>query len=350
LNSDDKFTTFLANLGTTRIREMQRNLANSSVKPSDPDTSNGAASIDDTPQAVGNVNHGTPKEPQLVQGPVILEKFGTNGTDETNEMTQPQDDPIKPPVVKKRESNSIKMQSGNKQQTFVPGGYYVKARCIQESEIAHAPPSVREIWDWLIKEANHKNGKKNGTVIERGQCIRSYKDIQNGLAWYVGWRKITYSKNDCETAMRWLTKRKMVHTTKTTRGLVITVINYDTYQNPKNYETDKEPYKKHTMDIQSPDTINKNNKEEKKEMYTPAFEEFWKQYPKKVGKGGAFKFWESLGIEKNGSLERVMSSVSRNVPLEVARGDIQYVPNPQTWLNASGWEDEPPKKKERTFV
>ncbi len=91
-------------------------------------------------------------------------------------------------------------------------------------------------------------------------------------------------------------------------------------------------------------------KNDKKKEYTCAFKEFWKLYPKKVGKGGSFKSWKSLGIEKNGSLERVMDSVSRNVPLEVAHGDVRYVPNPQTWLNASGWEDEPPKKKERTFV
>ena len=42
----------------------------------------------------------------------------------------------------------------------IQGGYYIKARKIQESEIAHAPPHVREIWDWLLWDANWKdNGK-----------------------------------------------------------------------------------------------------------------------------------------------------------------------------------------------
>jgi len=63
--------------------------------PSPKTGSNGAASID-TPQAVGNVNHGTQIAPQETQGPDIIEKFDNNGTDKTNEKIQPGDEPIKP--------------------------------------------------------------------------------------------------------------------------------------------------------------------------------------------------------------------------------------------------------------
>jgi len=142
----------------------------------------------------------------------------------------------------------------------IEGGYYIKARKIQNSEISVAPPHIREIWDWILKEANHEDTK----VCKRGQCIRSYKDIQEGLRWYVGWRKCTYSKNDCETAMKWLTKHTMIHTTKTTRGMAITVLNYDHYQTPENYtENYTENYKKHTRNIQTRHTINNNEKNEK---------------------------------------------------------------------------------------
>jgi len=105
-------------------------------------------------------------------------------------------------------------------EAVIKGGYYIKARCIQNSEIAHAPPHVREIWDWLLKEANHTDKKVSGIIIKRGQCFRSYKDIQEGLHWMVGWRKHKYSKNQCEIAMKWLTKRQMIHTAKTTRGMI----------------------------------------------------------------------------------------------------------------------------------
>lgn len=146
--------------------------------------------------------------------------------------------------------------------TKIQGGYYIKARKIQDSDIATAPPHVREIWDWLIKEANHEDKGK----IKRGQCVRSYRDIQDGLHWMVGWRKVTYSKNNCETAMNWLKNHSMIHTAKTTRGFVITIENYDHYQNPENYDG---TYRKHTGTIQPPATINKNekNEEEIKKIY-----------------------------------------------------------------------------------
>jgi len=138
----------------------------------------------------------------------------------------------------------------------ISGGYYMKARKIQESEIAFAPPHVREIWDWLIKEANHEDHGK----IKRGQCVRTLGDIAEGLKWFVGYRKETYSKSKCEMATNWLRKRGMIRTTKTTRGLIITICNYEYYQDPKNYETNNENITKPTRNEQPSDTIYKNEK------------------------------------------------------------------------------------------
>ncbi len=158
----------------------------------------------------------------------------------------------------------------------IPGGYYIKSRKIQESEISTAPPHVREIWDWLLREANHKDTKIGGTVIKRGQLMRSYKDIQEDLHWMVGYRKETYKKWHCEIAMKWLANRQMITTTKTTRGMLITVCNYNVYQDPKNYDNDNERHKKATRRPQGTDTINKNDKNEKnyKNISIPAFDEF----------------------------------------------------------------------------
>jgi len=113
----------------------------------------------------------------------------------------------------------------------IPGGYYIKARKIQHSKIAHAPPYIREIWDWLLRNAHHTNGS-----LKRGQCLCSYKQIQEDLCWYVGYRKEKYSKWQCENAIKWLRERAMITTTRTTRGLIVQVVNYDFYQDPKNYE------------------------------------------------------------------------------------------------------------------
>ena len=147
----------------------------------------------------------------------------------------------------------------------IPGGYYIKARKIQESEIAHAPPYIREIWDWLIKEANHSDRKGNGKIIKRGQCVRTYRDIIEDLSWFIGYRKVRYKKSQVDYAMRWLRDKEMITTKRTTRGVRVTILNYEFYQDPSNYEYrsgyDSEP----STRKQSSATINKNGKKGKKE-------------------------------------------------------------------------------------
>lgn len=145
----------------------------------------------------------------------------------------------------------------------IKGGYYIKAKKIQESDIAHAPPHVREIWDWLLLRTNWKDTD----VCKRGELLTSYDQIRDGLHWMVGWRKMTYSKWDCEKAMKVLLKATMVATRKTTRGMFITVLNYDKYQNIENYEGHKEDHTKATREPQTTDTIQKETKriERKKE-------------------------------------------------------------------------------------
>ena len=167
---------------------------------------------------------------------------------------------------------------------MIKGGYYIKARKIQESEIAHKPPHVREIWDWLLKEANHQEKTSNGTIIKRGQCVRTYDDIREGLHWMVGWRKMRYTKWDCEKAMKVLKKATMITTKKTTRGLFITICNYETYQNPKNYESHNHvPPTKATRKPQTADTINKNEKNVKNEKKRTHFIT-WLDYKKEIKK------------------------------------------------------------------
>lgn len=147
---------------------------------------------------------------------------------------------------------------------MIKGGYYIKARKIQESEIAHAPPFVRELWDWLLREVNHKSNH----VCERGETVRRYKDILDGLCWYAGYRKMSYSVHDCENGLKWLTKRNMITTAKTTRGMIIKVDKYDFYQDPKNYESQTESRNEARVKPQSSHTINKNEKKEKKDTYS----------------------------------------------------------------------------------
>lgn len=74
------------------------------------------------------------------------------------------------------------------------------------------------------------------------------------------------------------------------------------------------------------------------------FEDFWKSYPKKVGKQEARKAWE----RQNGNrprLETILAKVEDLKKTDQWKKDRgQFIPHPATWLNRGGWDDEPDVK------
>jgi len=122
---------------------------------------------------------------------------------------------------------------------MITGGYYIKARFIKSSNVAKSPPHVRETWDYLLREASHTEQRYQGFKVERGQVFRCYQDIREALAWYVGYRKVMYSEANIKKAMEFLRHEKMIETVRYPGGVLITVLNYAYYQDPKNYEKDQ---------------------------------------------------------------------------------------------------------------
>lgn len=77
--------------------------------------------------------------------------------------------------------------------------------------------------------------------------------------------------------------------------------------------------------------------------WKPDFDEFWKQYPRKKGRGAAEKAYRAA--LKIVSAETLMAACLRFSAAEDAaysRGkEAQYTPHASTWLNRRSWEDEP---------
>lgn len=70
------------------------------------------------------------------------------------------------------------------------------------------------------------------------------------------------------------------------------------------------------------------------------FDQFWKAYPRKVGKGAARKSWERLrpGPEL---LQEILNSLGEQVYSDTwVRDAGRYIPHPTTWLNQERWADE----------
>jgi uncharacterized protein YdaU (DUF1376 family) len=83
--------------------------------------------------------------------------------------------------------------------------------------------------------------------------------------------------------------------------------------------------------------------------YSTSFEEFWKLYPHRKGKGAASKSWEKLSYSEK---RRVYLVLRAHLPaLESKMNDPSggnYCPMPATWLNEKRYDDEveQPKKQQ----
>ena len=69
------------------------------------------------------------------------------------------------------------------------------------------------------------------------------------------------------------------------------------------------------------------------------FDEFWKTYPRKVGKAAAEKAWSKA---KGVDLSTILQAIERARATEQWLKDGgQFIPHPSTWLAQRRWEDEP---------
>ena len=69
--------------------------------------------------------------------------------------------------------------------------------------------------------------------------------------------------------------------------------------------------------------------------YTDEFLEWWKHYPRKQDKGGAFKAWKKI---RHATLDELIAGADRYAN-DPNRTD-QYTKHAATWLNNRSWEDE----------
>lgn len=68
-----------------------------------------------------------------------------------------------------------------------------------------------------------------------------------------------------------------------------------------------------------------------------AFDRFWAEYPKKVGKGQAQKAFSKISVP----VETLIEAVQRQKnSVQWQKDGGQYIPNPATWLNQKRWEDD----------
>ena len=123
----------------------------------------------------------------------------------------------------------------------IPKGFVFLWRCIDDQPIMKASPCTRETFLYLLRQAQFKETTiPGGKVLKRGQIFTTYKQIINALSWNIGTRTEGYQIHHIETAMKTMKKTGLITTQKTTRGIIVTICEYDLYQSKNSYENHNE--------------------------------------------------------------------------------------------------------------
>lgn len=187
---------------------------------------------------------------------------------------------------------------------LIKGGYIIVARKIKKSGIFDKPPLFAKLWVWMLLQASFKD---HGD-LKRGQFFTTLERMRDAMSHKVGYRLEKPTIKEIRSATKFLTKHHMIGTTKVTHGMVVTILNYDYYQDFQNYEGHNEG---HTEGhIEGTISRNKGSKERNTPSETSGF--IYEQYlseiaPKQKSRQRAIK---NIGTHlKNHTAESLKASI-----------------------------------------
>ena len=231
-------------------------------------------------------------------------------------------------------------------------GFIFLHRSLLESEV-FASQNTLKIWVWCLLKANFKSkyvslkvGKGERAVkVERGQFIFGRLKAEKELAI----KGSTIYKN-----IQKLERMGNISIKSNSQYSLITIDNYDTYQNRSNHKeqpsnsqvTSKEQVSNKQVTQLIKD--NKVNKEKKNINVQNEFERFWNEYDKKISKKKSLILWDKLSESDKEEIFKTLPEYVKSTPVK------KYRKNPDVYLRNRAWEDEiipyiPPQKKENHF-
>lgn len=222
-------------------------------------------------------------------------------------------------------------------------GFVKWHRKVFESAIWQNPNDFRLAFA-LVGLVNWKESMfqgRNGEVIRvpRGSCITSAKTM----------KKLTrLSRQEIRTSLKHLEKADFLTTKPTNHFTMIHIRTYSKYNDDPNQQVNQHSTSTQPAPNQHLTTIEEGKErkegEERKKTDTAqsmeGFDEFWKAYPRKVGKGDCKKIWVRLkpAIELQ---QRILEAVAdQKQSNDWIKEHGKFIPHPSTWLNGERWEDE----------
>ena len=114
----------------------------------------------------------------------------------------------------------------------IQGGFILLSRKLLKSGIMEKPPLYLKLWIWMLMQASFKD---HGNLT-RGQFFTSLERMRSAMTYKIGCCSMKPSKKEIRGVIDFLSKVTAIVTTKVTHGMIITILNYDYYQQIQNYE------------------------------------------------------------------------------------------------------------------
>lgn len=187
-----------------------------------------------------------------------------------------------------------------------------------------------------------------GVHLKRGQFLRSYRNLQNDLAYREKRGYKQYSLNTIKQKIDQLVKEGRIKIEVTDYGTLFTVVNYEEYQGFGRYEKPLSERQKNGKRTQSERQVNnnKNDKNVKKDnipsnlALKDRFELLWKVYPNKKGKDKAFKAY-CKAIKEGETDDIIIKGInSYTKEIQIKQTEKRFIAHGSTWFSQKRWQDE----------
>jgi len=191
-----------------------------------------------------------------------------------------------------------------------------------------------EAWVDLLLMVNHRDNSfmmgNEMMEVKRGSKITSIKHLAERWEW---------SRKKVKNFLDMLQNDGMIAYKSTSKYTYVTVENYTKYQGANRDEEHekniKSTLKEHPRNTNNNDNNANNDNKNNINQYTIEFEEFWKDYPRKIEKQKAFKCYKKLLKEGYTSLQLLKSASLYAQQVKRENTDIKYIKHCSTFLGTN---------------
>lgn len=250
----------------------------------------------------------------------------------------------------------------NSNSSPIPGGCILLARKMLDSDLMDHSSLVVKLWVWLLLKANWKDRAQ----LRRGQLVTTIAEMQEAMGHYSGWRKMRPSPDQIRSAYGVLTGTARVTIRRTTRGMIITILNYEAFQDIRAYASHTESREGiATCPAAIPHDTEEGEIQKKKKPSSPdgeageyfltkkkkrlegrrleAFMQFWEAFGYKSGKADAADAWLEIPELTAAIVAQIVKAAQAEAAARPALRAAGKTPKmAQGWISSRRWEDERP--------